>query len=304
MQSEVHMRAIQICEDSIRLCEQLIALQKDLKLNDDRIKALIMEVEDTFLISERFATEADTFLHSRGPRMSWHKSMFSSSLVHNELIKAHIKVDSAQEVLQGSRKKQEEMFQNLRRNNARMEDTLKDLAKFKVEKVDFEEIRKTLIKGIEAIQNVREEWGRVVRFFKTISKMIKMNFYVNVNTLIEHSNIGTKLKLKNDAFPALTRQLVSESMLKVSALSYAVHEIASTYVEISEKHLLDQMNALGGLAALDPKTEQTKISEKREQLNENCQNALNEISKIVMKKRQERLAKVERKLDELTHVKN
>ncbi|XP_071125138.1 putative leucine-rich repeat-containing protein DDB_G0290503 [Mytilus edulis] len=304
MQSEVHMRAIQICEDSIRLCKQLIALQKDLKLNDDRVKALIIEVEDTLDISEQFATDADTFLHSRGPRMSWHKSMFSSSLVHNELIKAHIKVDSAQEVLQGSRKKQEEMFQSLKRNNARMEDTLKDLAKFKVEKVDFEEIRKTLIKGIEAIQNVREEWGRVVRFFKTISKMIKMNFYVNVNTLIEHSNIGTKLKLKNDAFPALTRKLVSESMLKVSALSYAVHEIASTYVEISEKHLLDQMNALGGLAALDPKTEQTKISEKREQLNENCQNALNEISKIVMKKRQERLAKVERKLNELTYVKN
>ncbi|XP_052076361.1 uncharacterized protein LOC127714343 [Mytilus californianus] len=304
MPTEVHRRAIQICEDSIRLCKQLIAIHKDFKLNDDRIKTLIMEVEDTLLISERFVTEADTFLHSRGPRMSWHKSMFSSSLVHNELIKAHIKVDSAQEVLQGSRKKQEEMFQSLRRNNARMEDTLKDLAKLKIEKVDFEEIRKTLMKGIEAIQNVREEWGKVVRFFKTISKMIKMNFHVNVNTLIEKSNIGTKLKLKYDALPALTRELVHESVLKVSTISYAVHEIAATYVEISEKHLLDQMNALGGLAALDPKTEQKKISEKREQLNENCRNAQSEISEIVMKKRQECLAKVERKLNELTYDKN
>ncbi|CAC5380916.1 unnamed protein product [Mytilus coruscus] len=304
MPTDVHMKAIQICEDSIRLCDRLMALHKDLKLNDDRIKTLIMEVEDTLLDSERFVTEADTFLHSRGPRMSWHKSMFSSSLVHNELIKAHIKVDSAQEMLQGSRKKQEEMFQSLRRNNARMEDTLKDLAKFKVEKVDFEEIRKTLMNGIEAIQNVREEWGKVVRFFKTISKMIKMNFHVNLNTLIEQSNIGAKLKLKNDVFPGLTRELVYESVLKVSTISYAVHEIAATYVEISEKHLLDQMNALGGLAALDPKTEHKKISEKREQLNENCQNALSEISKIVMKKRQECLAKVERKLNELTYDKN
>ncbi|VDI33346.1 Hypothetical predicted protein [Mytilus galloprovincialis] len=304
MPTEVHRRAIQICEDSMRLCEQLIAIHKDFQLNDDRIKALIMEVEDTLLISERFVTEADSFLFSRGPRMSSHTSMFSSSLVHNELIKAQVKVDSTQEMLQGSRKKQEEMFQSLRRNNARMEDTLKDLAKFKVKKVDFEEIRKTLMKGIEAIQNVREEWGKMVRFFKSISKMMKMKFHVNLNTLIDNSKAGAKLKLKNDVLPALTRELVQEDVLKVSTISYAVHKIASTYVEISEKHLLDQMNALGGLAALDPKTEQTKISEKRDQLNDNCQHAFSEINKIVIKNRQACLAKVEKKLNELSYDKN
>ncbi|CAG2250365.1 unnamed protein product [Mytilus edulis] len=149
MQTEVHRRAIQICEDSIRLCEKLIVIHKDYKLIDDRIKSLIMEVEDTLLDSEAFVTEADSFYLA--------------------------------EVL--------------------------------------------------------------------ISNMMKMKFHVNLNTLIEHSNIGAKLKLKNDDLPALTRELVDESVLKVSTLSYAVHKIAATYVEISEKHLLDQMNALGGLAA-------------------------------------------------------
>ncbi|CAG2206893.1 unnamed protein product [Mytilus edulis] len=170
MQNEVHSRAIQICEDAIRLCEQLIALYKELKLNDDKVKSLIMEVEDTLLISERFVTEANIFLQSRDPRMSWNKSMFPSSLAHSKLIKAHIKVDSAKDVLQGSRKKQEEMFQNLRKNNARIEDILKNIAKFQADKIDYEAITKTLIKSLEAIQNVHGDLGKVMRFLKRYQK--------------------------------------------------------------------------------------------------------------------------------------
>jgi hypothetical protein len=50
----------------------------------------------------------------------------------------------------------------MKENNGRMEQTLIDLKKFNMKKVDFGEIRKTLIKGLRAIKEAREQWAIVL----------------------------------------------------------------------------------------------------------------------------------------------
>jgi hypothetical protein len=46
----------------------------------------------------------------------------------------------------------------------------------------------------------------------------------------------------------------------------AIHGISSTYVEISEKYLIGNINSLPRLIALNPKTEQKEIEQKRNDL--------------------------------------
>jgi hypothetical protein len=65
----------------------------------------------------------------------------------------------------------------------------------------------------------------------------------------------------------------------------AINGISSTYVEISEKYLINNINSLPGLIALNPKTEQKEIEQKRNDLLESCKNAQTEISTIITRQR-------------------
>ena len=297
--TDVHRQAIQICNDAINACEQLDKMHRDISPKQEGIEDFIIQAEDILLDAEEFVSAAEAFVYSNGPRMSWKTSMFSSSLVDNEHIKSQIKVDTAKDILKGSRRKQEEVFQNIKRNNERMTETLKDMAKFNIQKVDFDEIRKILVKGLRAIQDVRKQWGELVRLFQMISRVVKMRFYENIINFIEHAEVGAKLKLKTNEITQITRNLLSEEAFNLNKMAYAVHTISSTYVEISDKYLIDEINSLSGLAALDTETDKEEIEEKRLRLNEYCKNAQDDILQIIIKRRQECSAKVQKGIEEI-----
>ena len=68
----------------------------------------------------------------------------------------------AKNVLSDTRKRHDESFRELRKQDEQLAKLLADMKKLDIEKIDFETIRKTLIKGIEALANLREKWGMLV----------------------------------------------------------------------------------------------------------------------------------------------
>jgi hypothetical protein len=69
--------------------------------------------------------------------------------------------------------------------------------------------------------------------------------------------------VKHDKLPNLARQLFLQEVFHFSTMVYAIDGISSTYIEISEKYLIDDINSLPWLIALNPKTEQKRIDQKR-----------------------------------------
>ena len=211
-------------------------------------------------------------------------------------MKAQMNVDVRKDILEDSRKKQEEIIRSIKKNSERMEETLNELASIKIKNVDFNTIKTILVKGLKTIQDIQREWGKMIRFFQTISSLIKMNLHSYAENLVEIADFGSNEIVKNDKLPDLTRQLFFQEVFHVSTMVYAINGISSTYVEISEKYLINDINSLPGLIALNPKTEQKEIEQKRNDLVESCKNAQREISTIIMKKREQCKADMDEKI--------
>jgi hypothetical protein len=114
--------------------------------------------------------------------------------------------------------------------------------------------------------------------------------------LVEIADFGSKEIVKNDKLPDLARQMFFQEVFHVSTMVYTINGISSTYVEISEKYLIDDINSLSLLIALNPKTEQKEIKQKRNDLLKSCKNAQRNILTIIMKKREQCKADMDEKI--------
>ena len=246
--TNAHRDGMQICKEAVRLCEQLLKLSKEMTPQKKSIDKLIMDAEDNLLRSQQFSSDFTASFASSGSR-TWSSSTSSSSLVHSELMKAQMNVDVRKDILEDSRKKQEEIIRNIKKNSKRMEETLNELASIKIKNVDFNTIKAILVKGLSTIQDIRREWGNVIKFFQTISLLIKMNLHSYIEDLVEIADFGSNEIVKNDKLPDLTRQMFFQEVFHVSTMVYAINGISSTYVEISEKYLIDNINSLPRLIA-------------------------------------------------------
>lgn len=296
--TEIHQRGIQLCTDAIRVCEHLIDSSKEMQQNPEIIKNIITEAEDIYRASRSFLSEValflrNTFSEDKGPKRTKHAE---SSLVQTEIKKAELKVEVTKEMLKESRKRQESVILDMKENNGRLEQTLIDLKKFDMEKVDFEEIRKTLIKGLRAIKEVREQWGKLVLFFQMMSKLVRFKFHKSVGTFIDYVEVGKNQKLEKNFISDVTRELIYDNTFQMSTITNVVNVISSTYVEVSTEHLMDQINSLGGLACLDPSTDQHEIMTKRDELFENCQMTLKSIAEIAIRNQQNYVSQASQKL--------
>jgi hypothetical protein len=59
-----------------------------------------------------------------------------------------------------------------------------EISVIKIKNVDFNTIKTILVKGLNTIQDIRGEWGNMIRFFQTISSLIKMNLHSYIEDLV------------------------------------------------------------------------------------------------------------------------
>jgi hypothetical protein len=266
--------------------------------NPEKIENIIIEAEDIYQASRSFLSEEalflrNTFSENKGPKRP---KRTESSLVQTEFKKSELKVEVAKEILKESRKRQESVILEMKNNNDRMVQTLIDLKKFDMAKVDFEEIRKTLIKGLRAIKEAREQWGKLVDFFTMVSMLVKIDFNNSVGNFIKYVEAGTNQILEKNFISDLTREFMYSNIGQISTITNLLNVISSTYVDLSIEHLSDQINSLCGLASLDPSTDQHEIMKKRNELFDNCQNTQKGIAELAIKNQQNYVSQASKEL--------
>ncbi|CAG2223527.1 unnamed protein product [Mytilus edulis] len=160
-----HHAGIEISRKALESCEKLIELQTELMRDSDEVEQVVIDIEDTHQDAKRFLFEAKAHMHKT--QAGWKQTILSSdTLVQHELTRSSIKIESSRDALKESRRSKEETFQNIIKTNNRITNTLKELMSFKIEEVNFDDIRKMLVKGLKSIAEVRSEWGKIVRFSK------------------------------------------------------------------------------------------------------------------------------------------
>ncbi|XP_023655907.2 uncharacterized protein [Paramormyrops kingsleyae] len=169
-------------------------------------------------------------------------------------------------------------------------------SKTEVKEIDFNTIIKALVKGLDAMGRVKEQWEKMVRFFQMISNIIKTCLSRSLTDFVKQSQKASQKHLSYNQKVMIYQQAMYS--LNVASM---VNMISGTYVEVSDKHLMDMVSSLGVLMVLDPS--KSYFNTEHRELQDACKEAQEAIRDLVKKNNKkfdemtkERMENIEREL--------
>lgn len=309
---ELRERVSLLCHDAISVCIELQNISMNLTISNDDSR-VVNSVSRVNSLNKKAQTLNAEAIKGLGANPLDRKSPFlsqvpaqstSTSVAQAATENARYKTKLAKETLKDAKLRQEKSSDELKKSNEKLTQVLIDMSKLDIEKVDFDSIRETLVKGINALAELREQWGKLVRFFQMVSNIIKVCLNTSLTEFVDQGKIGRELKMGDYSAPLsnIFRDVIFEQASKSSQISFVVCTIADAYVQISNKHVMDQITALGRLIALDSTKDKQKIALERNKLFSGCQQAQISIKDIVMQKKDEFAANVDARIAKISEI--
>ena len=298
-----------LCTDGMKICEKLLELNKAMNKDEEDVEEVISRAEELSTAAEtvseglKIALGGNT-LENKSPRQAKQEipqSQDDDGLVKSALQNARFKTESAKQNLKETRAIYEKSCQDVDEKMKQMGEVLAELAGLQPKKIDLETIRKTLIKGIHALGELREQWGKLVKFFQMLSNLVKCCLQSSLKEFVSTSSMQMQLTERGMAMSDTMRDVLFEQAFKANQIAYVVNSISSVYVEVSDKHLMDRITCLGKLIALDPDQDRQEIMMKREELNQGCQEAQEAIKRIANQKKKEIEEAFDKRIGRIEH---
>ncbi|XP_026581108.1 uncharacterized protein LOC113453875 [Pseudonaja textilis] len=203
----------------------------------------------------------------------------STSVVKNSVLK----IEQTKEILKISQEEYQKTFDNLKEQNKDLLDVLSEMRKCEIKEIDFENAKQMLVKGLDAMGRVKEQWEKMVRFFQMISNLI--DSCLN-KRLTEFVNSAEDLpKIPNYSHKDFVIDMIYKQAFNASNIAHLVHMISETYTEVSSKYLMDKVGSLNRLISMDPSNPQLRME--RIKLANGCDEAREAIEALVIKQKQE-----------------
>ena len=225
----------------------------------------------------------------------------SSGLINTVVENAHFKVSEARGLLEKQEDRYDKACQEMKESNKKLGEVLQELAQFSPEKIaDFEEIRKTLRLGLQALASLREKWQKLVEFFQFVTSIIKACQNESIASFVQYAKVGQKRALTNGyAGTDFMRDVIYEQVNQANTTSYVVWSISNMYVEISRNHLMGLLASLSHLIALDPEKDRHKIEMMKNELLEGSKEAQEAIKRLVWEAQDQYHVKVEKRIKQI-----
>ena len=289
-ESRMKTKVLNLCKDAIDLSETL-SKKPQLQYSQE-------DIEEIHLQADMLLEEADTLLgvsHSvlgtnalpnTSPNLA-KEPVYNSDggLVQQALDSYRFRTETAKEMLKDSRRAYEASCDEVAKKTREVTNLLVEMKELDLKEIDMEKIRKTLVKGIQALGELREQWGKLVRFFQMLSNLVKCCLSTSLKTFVQTSR--NRFAQGDSGMSATMRDVIFEQAFQANQIAYVVNSISSVYVEVSDKHLMERITCLGKLIALDPDSNKHEIMLRREELNQGCEEAQEAIRRIALKKKRE-----------------
>ena len=289
-ESRMKNKVLNLCKDAIDL-SQTLSKKPQLQYSEE-------DIEEIHLQADMLLEEADTLLgvsHSvldtnalpnTSPNLAKQPAYNSDGgLVQQALDSYRFRTETAKEMLKDSRRAYEASCDEVAKKTREVTNLLVEMKELDLKEIDMEKIRKTLVKGIQALGELREQWGKLVRFFQMLSNLVKCCLSTSLKTFVQTSR--NRLDQGDSGMSATMRDVIFEQAFQANQIAYVVNSISSVYVEVSDKHLMERITCLGKLIALDPDSNKHEIMLRREELNQGCEEAQQAIRRIALNKKKE-----------------
>ena len=280
-----------LCNDAMDICDTLLSLRKNFTKDEANVEAVMSRVEklrkdvETASVGLSMANGGNS-LSNKSPHQATQQVENDESLMKSAMQSARFKTEMAKQNLTESRKRYDQSCQEFDARMKEMGDILADMAKQNPKKLNLEEITATLVKGMKALGQLREEWGKLVQFFTMLSNLVKCCLATSLKQFVETSKSQKEI---GGQMSDTMRDVLFEEAFKANQIAYVVNTISGTYTEVSQKHLMDRITCLGSLISLDPTSpaDLQKIMEKKAELSDGCKEAQESIKAIAKRKQKD-----------------
>lgn len=293
--------ALKICEAGIGICEDLVTMGKSKQVGKNKMADLAVKIKQVMQDSITFTSRSKGKTGSMGltaspPHIATSQPAEGPSGVQTASLNARIKVEQSAAQLRASQEMYEKSFENIMENNKELQQVLETLKRCNVQEIDFNTTVEMLLKGLDALGRVKEQWGKMVLFFTMMSNLIESSLNPSLLKFTEYSE-----KISGYSPDQLTQDLLYTQISQATNIASLVHMIAETYVQISTHHLMDRVNSLGKLLGLDPNRDRFKFDREHEKFGSDCDEASNAIEVLVQKNKDQYKKRVQARIDTLNN---
>ncbi|XP_048010168.1 uncharacterized protein zgc:162509 [Megalobrama amblycephala] len=302
--SPVKKQAKMLCKDGMEICKQLAKYAPDGKCDKEKSEKIIDEVLELVKSAHVFDCKSKDVTNS--PAISPTPPMMQKEANKSENKSASQKatdnarftIEQTRAQMNKTRETYEKCVENLEKNQKELTDILVTMRNCELKEIDFKTTIEMLVKGMDAMGRVKEQWEKMVRFFQMVSNIIKTSLSKTLTNFVSTSEKTQALSYNAKLF---SKDLLYTQAFQACNIAGLVHMISGTYTDVSNKYLMDRVSSLGKLMAMDKS--KPEFEHERQQLQNSCDEAQKGILRLVLKNKEEfdrkstaRLERIDREL--------
>ncbi|KAI2655445.1 Cadherin-2 [Labeo rohita] len=297
-------QAQKLCEDGVKICKKLAQYAPDGKRDKVKSNEVIKEVLDLVESAQIFDCKSKNITKSPAispkPPMMYKEEQKSENTSASQRVteNARFVIEQNRAELKNARETYEKCVENLEKNQKELTDILVTMRNCELKEIDFKTTIKMLVKGMDAMGRVKEQWEKMVHFFQMVSNIVKTSLSKTLTNFVSTSEKTQALSYNEKLF---SKDLLYTQAFQACNIASLVHMISATYTDVSNKYLMDRVSSLGRLMAMDKS--KPEFEQERTQLQNGCDEAQKGILRLVLKNKDEydqkstaRLKKIDREL--------
>ncbi|XP_016117239.1 uncharacterized protein [Sinocyclocheilus grahami] len=281
-------RAQNLCKNGIELCNQLAKYAPDGKCDKDKSTKIIQEVLHLIESAQVFDCKSKDITNSPAiaptPPMMYKEGNKSENMSASQKAteNARFSIEQNRAQLNKTRETYDKCVENLQNNEKELTEILVAMRNCKLKEIDFNTTIEMLVKGMDAMGRVKEQWEKMVHFFQMVSNIVKTSLSKTLTNFVSTSEKTQTLSYNAKLF---SKDLLYTQAFQACNIASLVHMISGTYTDVSNKYLMDRVSSLGKLMAMDKS--KPEFEHERQLLQNGCDEAQKGILKLVLKNKEE-----------------
>uniref|UniRef100_A0A8C1KZ81 Uncharacterized protein n=2 Tax=Cyprinus carpio TaxID=7962 RepID=A0A8C1KZ81_CYPCA len=277
-----------LCKSGMEICSQLEKYAPDGKCDKDKSTEIIQEVLDLIKSAHIFDCKSKDITNSPAifptPPMMFKEQNKSENTSSSQRAteNARYKIEQSRAQLNKTRETYEKCVENLEKNQKELTDILVTMRNCKVKEIDFKTTIEMLVKGMDAMGRVKEQWEKMVHFFQMVSNIVKTTLSKTLKNFVSASEKTQALSYNAKLF---SKDLLYTQAFQACNIASLVHMISGTYTDVSSKYLMDRVSSLGKLMAMNKS--KPEFEQERTLLQNGCDEAQKGILMLVLQNKEE-----------------
>ncbi|XP_058622965.1 uncharacterized protein LOC131534230 [Onychostoma macrolepis] len=281
-------QALELCKQGMKICNELATYAPEGKCDKDKSAEIIKEVSALIKSARSFDSKSKGITNS--PAISQKPPMMSKEERKSENTSpsqratenARFAIEQSRAQLNKTRETYEKCVENLEKNQKELTDILVTMRNCELKEIDFKTTIEMLVKGMDAMGRVKEQWEKMVHFFQMVSNIVKTSLSKTLTNFVSTSEKTQALSYNAKLF---SKDLLYTQASQACNIASLVHMISGTYTDVSNKYLMDRISSLGKLMAMDKRA--PEFENERKQLQNSCDEAQKGILRLVLKNKEE-----------------